>query len=66
MSFLEFYKQQLMENEKELATLRALARNSNNSDSYLEARIQFLRHQVSKRITKVIIKYYCPLELAGN
>ncbi|XP_011402817.1 PREDICTED: myosin heavy chain, embryonic smooth muscle isoform-like [Amphimedon queenslandica] len=40
----EFYKQQLMENEKELATLRALAKNS-NSDSYLEARIQFLRHQ---------------------
>ena len=37
-----------MENEQELATLRALAKNS-NGDSYLEARIQFLRHQVTQK-----------------
>lgn len=43
---LEFLKQQLMENEKELEILRPLG-EKNSSENYLEARIQFLRHQVT-------------------
>ena len=43
---LEFLKQQLMENEKELEILRSLG-EKNSSENYLEARIQFLRHQVT-------------------
>lgn len=43
---LEFLKQQLTENEKELEILRPLG-EKNSSENYLEARIQFLRHQVT-------------------
>lgn len=62
---LEFLKQQLMENEKELEILRSLG-EKNSSENYLEARIQFLRHQVTIQCSNIMLTIKNTLELARN